>query len=164
MTKRIDVTGQRFGRLVVVRFAYSRIHAYWHCVCDCGNETIVSRSNLVFGGVVSCGCMRRDTSTRIGHANKTHGHSGYNVSREYKSWQAMHQRCTNPKDPSFKWYGGRGIKVCERWSLFENFLEDMGPRPPGTVLDRINPDGNYELSNCQWGKTGRTPNARKQKH
>ena len=92
----------------------------------------------------------------MGRANLAHGHGGKPPSREYRSWQAMHQRCSNPKASGYKRYGGRGIKVCKRWFRFEAFLADMGPRPPNTVIDRVDPDGNYEPRNCRWGKTGRS--------
>ncbi len=84
-------------------------------------------------------------------ARTTHGHSAAGVtSREYRTWSAMIQRCTNPRYDGYRNYGGRGIEVCERWRTFANFLADMGPRPDGTSLDRVNNDGNYEPGNCRW--------------
>lgn len=80
---------------------------------------------------------------------KTHGHRAKR-SGTYNSWAAMRQRCANDNRPDYEYYGGRGIKVCDDWELFENFLADMGERPAGTTLDRINVDGNYEPSNCRW--------------
>ena len=88
----------------------------------------------------------RKPKCRHGYASRRNG-----PSPEYITWQGMRQRCTNPNAPFFKNYGGRGIRVCDRWSSFQNFLADMGPRPIGTTLDRWpNPDGNYEPGNCQW--------------
>jgi hypothetical protein len=151
--KRIDMVGLRFSRLTVVGFAFTRNkQAHWHCRCDCGNETIVARGNLMNRSVVSCGCKQREDRIKHGHANLTHGHAKPNaVTREYHSWMSMKQRCYDPKHTYFKDYGGRGIKVCARWrTSFENFLADMGPRPIGKTLDRKNSDGSYTPRNCRW--------------
>lgn len=119
--------------------------------CACGTERIVKRSSVKTGQSKSCGCQRVD-SARL--QNRTHGRSKDGAGSAYVSWSGLFRRCYNPKFSSYENYGGRGIKVCERWHRFENFLEDMGDRPPGTTLDRW-PDknGDYEPGNCRWATT-----------
>lgn len=133
----IDMTGQRFGKVVAIRKAGVRNgHMQWVIRCDCGTEKVVSGSHLRRGHQQSCGCGIR-----------THNLSR---SRTYKSWQMMWQRCTNPLFGSYKSYGALGVWVCERWRSFANFVGDMGERPDGRTLDRIDPFGNYEPTNCRW--------------
>ena len=132
---------QRFGRLVVIDSIYIRgLGTGWKCLCDCGEETYVAGANLDSGNTQSCGCFDRER--RITH--------GKTKSRVYVIWKAMRRRCQNPKAFEFKNYGGRGISVCERWSIFENFYEDMGDPPAGFSIERRDNDGNYEPSNCCW--------------
>lgn len=142
---RIDLVGQRFGRLVVVGPAAKKTKfARWACRCDCGAAHEADSFNLKSGSVQSCGCLRSELQVHHGHNRRG------SRTRCYNSWTAMLARCTNPRSTKWKDYGGRGIVVCERWWTFENFATDMGDPPPGRSLDRINVNGNYEPSNCRW--------------
>ena len=152
MSPRQNLVGQRFGRLVVERFAFVKEDkAYWHCRCDCGGERITRAALLKRGGSSSCGCKVTELAIANGHKSRRHGHAGPRPSREYSSWNAILNRCRNPKATAYERYGGCGIKICDRWLCFENFLADMGPRPKGKSIDRYpNPYGDYEPSNCRW--------------
>ena len=141
-TPRLDLTGKRFGRLVVI--SYKR-ESKWLCRCDCGNESLVRSDHLKSAATRSCGCLNVETAIA---SNLRHGHARGLATQTYRAWMAMRNRCGNPQDPR---YGGRGIYVCERWYVYENFLADMGEPPSlGLSIDRINNDGNYEPSNCRW--------------
>lgn len=149
MTKVRDLTGQRFSRLTVQARSPindSRGKSMWHCLCDCGQATTVCGSALIQGNTKSCGCLKHEASVANGKAKRRHGMT---KSKVWICWDSMLQRCNNPKHKSYPQYGGRGIAVCERWHVFENFYEDMG-EPNELTLDRIDVNGNYEKSNCRW--------------
>lgn len=142
----IDLTGRRFGLLAITacagRDASQRL--LWSWRCDCG-ETGQSKSWLLISGVTkSCGCYRREFRVKHGHTRKNDSTGTYNT------WHNMKHRCTERRGKRYKSHGERGIRVCERWQTFENFLADMGERPLGTSIDRINNDRDYEPGNCRW--------------
>lgn len=149
---RIDPDGEKYGRLVALRYAGSdsKGRATWLCRCDCGIRVVVDAYQVRTGKTTSCGCMQRDAAQA---AKVTHG---YSRTPTYKSWCSMRARCENPKSVQYHHYGGRGIKVCHRWKKFESFLKDMGERPSlKHSIDRKDPDGNYEPANCQWNLKGK---------
>jgi len=152
MASYIDLTGQVFGRLTVLRKAPPGVkekgRAAWECLCECGNTTTVVGRDLRNCKTRSCGCLKKENFPD----NHRHGHSQGKRTREYNAWRAMKKRCLNPKSVGFENYGGRGIKIHEPWIHdFQQFLADVGPAPSQKhSIDHIDPNGHYEPGNVRW--------------
>jgi len=152
MSKKSDLLGKKYGRLLVIS---ESPHAKnqgtrWLCMCECGNETIVYGNFLKRGLTKSCGCLHKEIAAKV---NTIHGNSGKETTPEYTCWLAIKSRCYNENNPAYNNYGGRGIKVCDRWlESFENFYKDVGDRPTAKhSLDRYpNVNGDYEPNNVRW--------------
>ena len=145
-------SGTRYGRLTVQGPSNLKIKKFtvWRCVCDCGNVVDIRGVSLKRGNTQSCGCLQRDRASQVA---LRHGHAIHGMeSQTYNAWRAMLSRCTNDRDIGFHRYGGRGIGVCGRWThSFENFLADMGPKPPGGYfLERVENSMGYHPDNCVW--------------
>lgn len=148
MPQAADIAGQRFGRLVaLVVEPTAQPGRFWRCACDCGAFVVSTVGRLRVGNTKSCGCLKVDAARVKGKSSATHGMFG---TREYATWSAMLGRCSNPKHSAWPDYGGRGITVCTAWLKFDNFYADMGARPSGKSLDRVDNSGNYEPRNCRW--------------
>lgn len=154
---KLNLLGQRFGRLLVIASALSRrnlsgnLDKYWLCRCDCGVEKEIVGNSLrrKKSPTRSCGCYAKANMSKV---KKTHGHTTTRAGTPtYRSWTSMKGRCTNPNYTGYNHYGGAGIEVCNRWlDSFEAFLEDMKERPLGTTLDRKDNSKGYEPDNCRW--------------
>jgi hypothetical protein len=151
-----DEVGNRYGTLTVIEIAPKQSRfTYWICKCDCGRTSVVRGSHLRLGHTKSCRCA---------HGTNVHGHARADKETPtYRTWMAMRERCYRKSNNKFHLYGARGIQVCARWFDFANFLSDMGERPMGKTLDRINGDLHYMPSNCRWAMSDQQASNRRKR-
>jgi hypothetical protein len=148
-----DFIGKRFNRLIILKFFGRDCDrgSLVTCLCDCGKLKTIRLRSVTTGHTKSCGCFKKEQDAIL-KRNLRHGHKRVGLQTgTYRTWCMMKNRCSNPNSNRFQYYGGRGITVCLAWkSNFKNFLRDMGDRPDGMTIDRINNDKGYFKENCRW--------------